>query len=174
MRCPQCQAEVLENDQFCYSCGAGLSHAAVKRPEARPATPCLQCGQPLEPADKFCGYCGADASGPEKAAPAPAPPQPPPLQKPRSHGFAAFLGYMNILFCLAMLAVGYILLQSPRFQDDYFPFLVARYALVFLLVGMFVFGIYLWTRKSRRDRRHAKIIIFLSLVAIAAGIIIFI
>lgn len=174
MRCPQCQAEVLENDQFCYSCGASLFRPPVKRPEARPATPCPQCGQPLQPADKFCGYCGAEASGPEKAAPAPAPSQPEPPQKPRSHGFAAFLGYMNILVCLAMLVAAYLILHSPQYAGNYFPYMLARYALGSILGGMLVFGIYLWTRKSRRDKRRAKMIIFLSLVIIAAALYIFI
>lgn len=168
MRCPQCQAEVLEKDRFCYSCGAGFSHPPVKNPVVRSARPCPQCGQSLQPADKFCGYCGAEVSGPEKAAPV----QPPP-QMARSHGLAAFLGYMNILICLAMLTAGFFLLRSPQLKGSYFPFLIARYALIFLLAGMFVFGIYLWTRKNRRDKRHAKIIIFISLAAIAAGIFIF-
>jgi len=170
MHCPQCRAEVLEKDQFCYSCGAGLSRPQVKSPEVRPAGPCPQCGQSLRPGDKFCGYCGATLSSPEKAAPAPAPPPPP---KARSHGLVAFLGYMNILACLAVLTAGFFLLRSPQFEGNYFPFLLARYALISLLAGMFLFGIYLWTRKNRRDRRHAKIIIILSLVAVAAGFFIF-
>jgi peptidoglycan/LPS O-acetylase OafA/YrhL len=81
---------------------------------------------------------------------------------------------MNILVCLTVLTAAYFMLRNPQFVDNYFPYMLARYALGFILGGMLVFGIYLWTRKSRRDKRRAKIIIFLSLVIIAAALYIFV
>lgn len=190
MRCPQCEAEVLDQDRFCYACGADLSvrppaaGPAARTSAARPVLSCRQCGKALDPADRFCGYCGAEVSfsgmarPPDSATPSAVPAsgrQTTPLapQASRSHWVAALLAYLNILISLGVLGFGYILLQSPAYSGSYYPFLVARYAIVSLLTGMLVFGIYLWTRKTRRDRRQARIIVFISLVAIVVGVLLF-
>ncbi|MBN2199000.1 MAG: zinc ribbon domain-containing protein [Candidatus Aminicenantes bacterium] len=168
MHCPQCGAEVLENDRFCYSCGADLVRPAVPTPRAPSAASCPQCGQPLRPGDTFCGYCGAEIASPRKAAAV----QVSPPKEP-SHRFAAFLGYVNTFFCLAVLALNYALWKSAVFEDSLFPFLISRYAVFYLFGVMLFFGIYLGTRKNRRARRHARFIVFLSLVGIVAGFYLF-
>ena len=85
-----------------------------------------------------------------------------------------FLAYANIAVCLAALVIAHFLLRTFRFGSEYWPFLLVRYALLALLAGMIGFGIYLWTRRNQRDRRHAKVIIVVSFVAAVAGILAFI
>jgi class 3 adenylate cyclase/tetratricopeptide (TPR) repeat protein len=48
MKCPKCQAENPEQNQFCRKCGAKLSMT------------CPNCSADILLADKFCGKCGHD------------------------------------------------------------------------------------------------------------------
>jgi predicted amidophosphoribosyltransferase len=48
MKCPKCQAENSEQNQFCRKCGTKLSIT------------CPNCSADVLLADKFCGKCGQD------------------------------------------------------------------------------------------------------------------
>jgi ribosomal protein S27AE len=48
MKCPKCQAENPEQNQFCRKCGTKLSMT------------CPNCSADVLLADKFCGKCGQD------------------------------------------------------------------------------------------------------------------
>ena len=47
MKCPSCQAECPADAKFCSQCGRKFERA------------CHECGGPVDPADRFCGECGA-------------------------------------------------------------------------------------------------------------------
>jgi class 3 adenylate cyclase/tetratricopeptide (TPR) repeat protein len=56
MKCPKCQAENPEQNQFCRKCGTKLSMT------------CPDCSADVLLADKFCGKCGHDLSKSTEAA----------------------------------------------------------------------------------------------------------
>lgn len=56
MKCPKCQAENPEQNQFCRKCGTKLSMT------------CPNCSADVLMADKFCGKCGHDLSKSTAAA----------------------------------------------------------------------------------------------------------
>ena len=50
-RCPKCNTQNNDADQFCYVCGNQL--------ESDPGNPhCGKCGAELKPGAHFCGVCG--------------------------------------------------------------------------------------------------------------------
>jgi len=59
------------------------------------------------------------------------------------------------------------------YEDPYFPYLLARYALIALGIGMLLFGLRLWFIKNPAARRHGRIIFFVSFAAIAVGFLLF-
>lgn len=57
MKCPSCQHEYLDSDQFCRECGSKLPLA------------CPECGADLFANDKFCGKCGHKLTEPKEPPP---------------------------------------------------------------------------------------------------------
>jgi DNA-directed RNA polymerase subunit RPC12/RpoP len=54
LACPDCGTEVADDDNFCRSCGADVSHLS---PGGELAA-CPDCGGDIEPEDSFCRNCG--------------------------------------------------------------------------------------------------------------------
>lgn len=74
MICKLCNSENPDGVKFCSNCGGMLEAAEQKTAPAGGF--CAQCGAPMEAGTKFCGTCGASASGNApvaESAPAPAP-----------------------------------------------------------------------------------------------------
>lgn len=61
--CPRCRREIESGDRFCAYCGAGIDPAAAVR--ARPS--CPQCHREIDSPGRYCPFCGAslnlDATG---------------------------------------------------------------------------------------------------------------
>lgn len=104
--CPTCGANVAQDEDFCYACGADLRAAqaaaapaaapaiapqptaapqpapapapAQPAPQAAPATvgECPACGAKVKPGDAFCEFCGAALAAPEAPAAQPVPAAP--------------------------------------------------------------------------------------------------
>jgi circadian clock protein KaiC len=72
MKCPKCQAESPEGDQFCRKCGTKLMQT------------CLNCGASNSPQYIFCGNCGHRLAPPLAPVPTAKPTEPaPPAETPK-------------------------------------------------------------------------------------------
>ena len=189
MRCPKCQTQVEATDRFCLSCGAALTRPAEVRLEAaaRPSLTCRRCGVQLREKDVFCGSCGTPAlteaparPGSSRAEPPPSTAKQTPATSPAKEGrlprLTIFLSYLNIVLCAIVMTYAYLLLVTARanYESPYFPLRVARYAMLALTAGLFLFGLRLWPVKNPVARRHARIIFVLSLLIIGAGLVLFV
>ncbi len=188
MRCPKCQTQVEATDRFCLSCGAALARPAPVQPQAaaHPGPTCRRCGARLRERDAFCGSCGTPAAVEAPARPGPSPVAPPPAaaeqeraaapakQGPRRR-LAIFLGYLNIVLCTIIMSYAYLLLVSAKanYESPFFPLRVARVVMIALTAGLLLFGLRLWPAENPTARRHGRIIFVLSLLAIAAGLVLF-
>ena len=72
MKCPHCQAEILEASEFCGDCGKSLKLDIV----------CQKCGKSNPQGKKFCNKCGQPLAEkvPQSAASPATPPVSPPAQ----------------------------------------------------------------------------------------------
>ncbi len=189
MHCPMCQTQVEATDRFCLSCGAALNRLAQVRLEAdaRPSLKCRRCGAQLREKDVFCGSCGtpALAEAPARPGSSPAEPSPSiakqaaetsPAKEDRLPRLTIFLSYLNIVLCAIVMTYAYLLLVTAKanFESPFFPLRVARYAMLALTAGLFLFGLRLWPAKNPVARRHARIIFILSLLIIGAGLVFFV
>lgn len=182
MRCPQCHAEVHQENRFCASCGAMLVVPPPGAREARLARLCAQCGQALDPQDNFCGFCGAEATANrtvpliQSQAGAAARTE---ARRAPSHRIALVLAYLNVFISLAVIAFAHTIVLGGNYEgasdafSDLYPFKITRYALLSLVVGTLAFATYLWTRKTRRARWQSVLLVFISLVVMAAGVMVF-
>ena len=73
MRCPNCEAQIPDEEKFCPECGVPLGD--VK--------PCPHCGAAFLPGERFCGECGRDVTALETSPTfgPPPPTVPPPAPK---------------------------------------------------------------------------------------------
>jgi hypothetical protein len=85
------------------------------------------------------------------------------------------LGYLNIVLCTIIMSYAYLLLVSAKanYESLFFPLRVARIVMLALTAGLLLFGLRLWPAEYPTARRHGRIIFVLSLLAIAAGLMLF-
>lgn len=58
MKCPKCNANILDDSKFCVHCGTKIEAAMENMPDTELITKCINCGAPLKPGAKFCPKCG--------------------------------------------------------------------------------------------------------------------
>lgn len=59
MRCPECDARVTREDDFCSRCGADIPRKDSRRGQPGPSVICPECGADCSPDADFCPECGA-------------------------------------------------------------------------------------------------------------------
>ena len=170
MRCPECGAELVVGDKFCFSCGAAVD--ATARSENNVILKCSQCGGPVEEGDRFCSFCGKDQqkqkiTGSDTIETTSA------TGDTNPHPFITSLGYANLLIWSIVLIIGGLALHSipVSFMDDDMGFFMMIWAALGLLLGIGIFGGYLISRKQPLVKRRGKSIVFLSLCMIVIFLI---
>ena len=65
-KCPNCQAEVKDNANFCGACGKKIEAETVETSSTQedPVIICPNCGKQLKKTARFCGECGEKLIGP--------------------------------------------------------------------------------------------------------------
>jgi predicted nucleic acid-binding Zn ribbon protein len=157
MHCPECDKELSEGDKFCFSCGAPIQ--AVSQPQKDTSPRCPQCGEAVAENDKFCFACGTEI----EIHPAARPKNP--------HLLATLLGYAYFFLCLVALLLGNIAVHSGDYELLDIGLAVVAVTALGLLLGMGILAGYLLSRKHPRAKRHAKILILLSLFVIIVSAI---
>ncbi len=162
MQCPKCGAEIQESDKFCFACGSRIEAAAYAPAQTRMT--CRRCGAALSEHDKFCGRCGAAVSLAPQGPPVPG------VHETRPHRSAAAFGYVLTFAGAFMLVAGFVIMRLPVAWDD-IGLLPVFGGLICLVISMLVPGIYLWSRKQPSAKRHGRIVFFLSLILLLAGVV---
>jgi hypothetical protein len=165
MRCPECGAELLERDRFCFSCGASVE-ASSGLPQEN-LLRCSRCGEAVEEDDKFCSFCGNAIEKSRMIEPKEREATAATLRR-NSYRRMIFLGYTNLLICSCLIIIGGLGLHElpRRFMDNDTGYFMMLWSTLGLFLGIGIFGGYFLSRKLRSAKRHGKAILVLSLIMI--------
>ncbi len=63
MRCPECDARVEPDDEFCPECGADLPRRRQRETQRRQVERCSVCGEEWDTGEEYCPSCGVSIYG---------------------------------------------------------------------------------------------------------------